>query len=83
MSEDSNNYITKILVCEGKCNPELREYDQMRERQEQFGDLRVFLAEQARQLVHTEHEMIIRGVWHDGVWKDVWRCVVCRATKRF
>lgn len=72
------------LVCEGKCNPYLADYDATCERQSQFGDVKQFQQEQSRELVHTEHEMVKDEYYdtHMG-WIKKYRCVVCGHTRRF
>ncbi len=72
------------MVCEGKCNPDLVEFEQLCERWMMFGDNREYLVERRKALRHTVH-VSNRPECFDtkmGGWTRVWRCTECGAVRR-
>lgn len=74
----------RIIVCEGKCNPDIREYD---DQVVEFGAARSnreFLMEWARRLVHTKHTRVSGDHWGIGQgWIRKFQCGVCGHVRHF
>lgn len=75
---------TRLIVCEGKCNPDIYDFDSLAHRQVQFGDIRPYLRERVEKLVHTTHELT-RNTYYDVRmgWTRSWRCQVCGHSRKF
>lgn len=77
---------SRVLICEGRCNPLLREYDGLVER---YGAEPViatlkYIMLRVRQLVYTRHERCRGEHWDPKHgWIRSFRCQVCGAVKKF
>lgn len=75
---------TVTIVCEGSCNPYLADYDAISHRQAQFGDVKRYLVERTRQLIHTPHVMVQDNYYDVKMgWVRKFKCTVCGHTRRF
>lgn len=74
-----------FLVCEGTCNPTIREYDALVDQMNGGHiEIRAFVVERGRELIHTEHEPVTGVVWNpDGGWCRKWKCRKCGHYRRF
>jgi hypothetical protein len=88
---------TRLLVCEGKCNPDLKDYDMASSRtaracaedledgpkyQPTTSDAR-FFGGWARKLKHTTHTCISSINYHNNGWKRKYQCNVCGRSRWF
>lgn len=75
---------TRSLVCEGACNPELSQYDAVRDKfdptmrrdnRQLITDLHFWV----KDLKHTPHKALSPNLfWKDPIgWCRAWRCTVC------
>lgn len=74
------------IVCEGKCNPDLADFDALCHRFAQFGDRGVgkYVVERSRELIHTDH--VITQFQHYDVkigWCVRAKCTVCGHTRKY
>ncbi len=75
---------TRSLICEGRCNPYLADFDSVAHRQSQFGDVRDYMKVAARVLIHTEHIMTQDNHYDTRIgWCRKYTCVVCGHTRKF
>lgn len=76
--------VTKQIICEGKCNPDLVDYDAACHRQSQFGDIADYLKLRARSLVHTDHVMVNDMEWSSKLGMVArYKCAVCGHSRLF
>lgn len=80
----AQEYDDRQLICEGVCNPTIRDYDELvrrwRNTQEQFKPARRFdpPADMARDLKHTTHIAVGPEMWHNQLgWCRAWVCSTC------
>lgn len=76
----------RVLVCEGACNPDVREVDQLVELVEGGRlEARPYSRERTRALVHTVHQPIDDyAKWDiDAGWCTRYRCAICKHVRRF
>ena len=79
------------VICEGKCNPNLRDYDTMMRRSKEENDPRLMLFALGIKPVHTPHHQEYSPVTHRP--KEVWvagtgffflyRCDICNHPRKF
>lgn len=75
---------TRRIVCEGKCNPDLADFDAMCHRQSQFGDLLPYVKERARALAHTDHRLTQANHFDVRIgWCCLYKCAVCGHTRKY
>lgn len=68
------------LVCEGECNPGIRDYDAAVAQLNSGGKTispHSVVAQFARTLVHTTHISVTEDVYRNGGWHKVWKCATC------
>ena len=76
----------RILVCEGSCNPDIGEVDQLVELVEGGRlEARPYSRERTRALHHTVHEPVEDHTTWDikAGWCRRYRCTVCGRVRRF
>lgn len=87
MSKAAVKAETRVLVCEGVCNPTLLEYDQAAARAmtSTARDVRKVVGGWSRDLVHTEHVSSGPSVFSIrlGAFGPVWACSVCGHKREF
>ena len=75
---------TRILVCEGPCNPNIKEYD---EQVVEYGggrSARDLIIEWSRGLKHTQHVRISGDHWQIGQgWSRYYKCEICGTVREF
>lgn len=72
-----------MLICEGKCNPDLAEYDQLCDRFAIYGDNLDYLRERRKELRHTLH--YAEGYSHFDIhmgWVERYTCLECGRVKK-
>lgn len=80
-----------ILVCEGKCNPDIKDYDatvgrimQAWEGKTPFrSEERLTIYEWGRKLVHTAHIAVSNVRWAGRGWTRTWKCAECGQNREF
>ena len=79
---------SRELICEGRCNPHLRDYDIVADRAGKT-DMRgpkwvsPILTDMVRTLVHTPHNTLDNNLRFssDFGWGRLWKCAVCGHTR--
>lgn len=78
-----SNPQSRMLICEGTCNPDLKIFDEACERWAMFGDNYSFVVELRKQLKHTLHESVGGGMYEVGHgWVKMFKCTECGKAKR-
>lgn len=68
-------YEDLILVCEGECNPDIKEYDAICG---QDRNLRSMIVDESRRLVHTKHIATTNEIYRAAKgWGREWTCAEC------
>ena len=82
----TDDAFTRLLVCEGPCNPDIRDYDEARSRiplqgsvsRRDFNIRAATTTEWSRRLKHTAHiPETETPIFHNGEWCRAWVCSEC------
>lgn len=78
-------YEDLILVCEGECNPDIRDYDQAAARMDANPSIRPIVVDWVRRLHHTKHIATTNEHFNqnNGCWDRTWVCAECGHHRRF